>query len=112
TGPGREGYKKAIQLPEFEEHGGPYVQEHIDLLDSILKGQPLNEAQIVAEATLSGIMGRISAYTGQMVRWRELVDETVGSPWYNLVLTPTAEDFEKGTVVAPPDDVVAIPGKA
>ena len=72
--------------------------------------RPANETQIVAEA-LSGIMGRISA-AGQMVRWRELVDETVSSPWYNLVLTPTAEDFEKGTVVAPPDDVVAIPGKA
>ena len=112
SGPGREGYKKAIQLPDFEEHGGPYVQEHIHLLDGIVKGDPLNEAQNVADSTLAGIMGRISAYSGQMVRWRELVDQSAGSPWYNLVLTPTAEDFENGTVVAPPDDVVPIPGRA
>ena len=102
-------YKKAIQLPEFENMAA-HMYRNTSTCWTALKGQ-LNEAQIVAEATLSGIMGRISA-AGQMVRWRELVDETVGSPWYNLVLTPTAEDFEKGTVVAPPDDVVAIPGKA
>ena len=56
-------------------------------------------------------MGRISAYSGQFVRWNELVDESVGSPWYNLTLAPTAEDFENGTVKAPADDVIAIPGK-
>jgi hypothetical protein len=27
-----------------------------------------------------------------------------------LILKPTAEDFEKGDVTAPPNDVVAIPG--
>ncbi len=110
TGPGQGGYKKSIQLPEFEEFGGPYVQEHVDLLKSIVDGKPINEAHNVAESTLSGIMGRISAYTGQNVRWRELMDESLNSPWYNLTLAATGEDFEKGRVVAPPDDVVAIPG--
>ena len=110
-GPGKDGYKNKVQLPEFEEHGGPYVQEHVDLLRSILKGEPLNEAQNVADSTLAGIMGRISAYSGQLVRWRELVDESLASPWYNLTLSPTAVDFESGTVTAPADDVVAIPGK-
>ena len=103
--------KKDIRIPDFPEHGGAYMQEHIDLLNSILKGEPLNEARNVAEATLTAIMGRIATYTGKLVRWSDLTEKK-DSPWYNLTLKPTAEDFEKGPVTAPPDDVVAIPGRA
>jgi predicted dehydrogenase len=46
----------------------PYVQEHADLLASIRAGKPLNEAQRIAESVLTAIMGRMSAYTGQLVR--------------------------------------------
>ena len=102
---------KNIQVPDFPEHGGPYVQEHIDLLDSILKGKPLNEARNVAEATLTAIMGRMSTYTGKLVRWKDMMEKK-DSPWYNFTCRPTAEDFEKGPVTAPPDDVAAIPGRA
>ena len=112
TGPGRAGYKNKVEIPEFQEIGGPYVQEHIHLLKGIVDGNPINEAQNVADANMAAIMGRISAYTGQMVRWRELMDEGLNSPWYNLALAPTAEDFENGTVKAPQDDVFAIPGRA
>jgi len=103
--------KKKIKTPKFPEYHGPYVQEHVDLLNSILEGKPLNETSNVAESTLAGIMGRISAYTGKLIRWSDLT-ENQQSPWYNLTLRPTAEDFEKGNVKAPPDDIVAIPGKA
>jgi len=96
---------------DFPEHGGPYVQEHIDLLNSIIEGKPLNEARNVAEATLTAIMGRISAYTGKLVRWKDMM-ENKESPWYNLTCQPTAEDFEKGPVTAPKDDVAPIPGRA
>lgn len=96
---------------EYPEHEGPYVQEHVNLIDSIVKGTPLNEAQTVAESTLSGIMGRISAYTGQLVRWTDLT-KNERSPYYDLRLSPSAADFETGNVVAPPDDVVPVPGKA
>jgi hypothetical protein len=64
----------------------------------------------VAESTLTAIMGRISTYTGKLVRWREVAEDQ-NSPWYNLTVKPTAEDFETGKVVAPPDDIVAVPGK-
>jgi len=110
-GDGKMKSKKTIEAPDFPEQGGPYVQEHIDLLNSILKGEPLNEARNVAESTLTAIMGRISAYTGQAVRWSEIT-ENKDSQWYNLTLKPTAGDFEKdGAVKAPPDDVVSVPGK-
>ena len=99
---------KDIKTPEFPDRN-PYVQEHVDLLNSILNNEPLNEARNVATSTLTAIMGRISAYTGKLVRWRDLMDNT-DSPWYNLTLKPTALDFEIGPVVAPPDDVVPIPG--
>ena len=109
-GDGKMKSKKTIEVPDFPEQGGPYVQEHIDLLNSIIKGEPLNEARNVAESTLTAIMGRISAYTGQAVRWSDIIEKS-DSQWYNFVLKPTAEDFEKGTVTAPPDDVVPVPGK-
>jgi len=101
--------KREIEVPDFPEHDA-YVQEHIDLLESILKDEPLNEARNVAESTMTAIMGRISTYTGKLVRWSDLT-ENKDSPWYNLTLKPTAEDFERGEVVAPPDDVVPIPGR-
>jgi len=103
--------KPDLKVPEFEEVGGAYQQEHADLLRSIVAEKPLNEAQNVAEATLAAIMGRISTYTGQLIKWDDLV-KNEKSDWYGLTCTPTAEDFEKGEVKAPPDDVVAIPGKA
>jgi myo-inositol 2-dehydrogenase/D-chiro-inositol 1-dehydrogenase len=112
SGPGKkegETFAREIQVPDFPNVGNPYVQEHVDLIDGILKGKPLNEAYNVGSSTLTGIMGRISAYTGQLVRWKDLT-ENEQSPWYNLTLSPTAMDFENGTVKAPADDIVPVPG--
>ncbi|MBP8305186.1 MAG: hypothetical protein KBE04_13790, partial [Phycisphaerae bacterium] len=100
---------KSVDVPAFED-GNPYVIEHRELVRSIREGKPLNDARAVAEATMTAIMGRISTYTGQMVKWED-VAANQGSPWYNLRLTPAAEDFEKGTVKAPQEDVVAVPGR-
>ncbi len=101
----------SLNVPEFKTHENPYVEEHIALLDSIVKGQPINAAKTVAESTLTAIMGRIACYTGQLVRWSDLTTKT-DSPWYNLALSPSPADFENGKVVAPPENVVPIPGEA
>ena len=77
----------------------PYVEEHVDLLASIRDGTPLNEGQQVAESTLSAIMGREAAYTGQAIIWEELLNATQD-------LTPPNKGF--GPLVVPP---VAMPGK-
>ncbi len=100
---------KSIEIPSFPDRN-PYVQEHVDLLNSILDEKPINEAYNVATSTLTAIMGRISAYTGKQVRWGDIMTKK-DSPYYNLTLKPTAEDFEKGEVVAPEDDVPAVPGR-
>ena len=43
----------------------PYVQEHIDLVNSITGAGPyLHEGKQVAESTMTAIMGRMAAYTG------------------------------------------------
>ena len=100
-----------LTLAEFPEFGGPYVQEHVNLLSAIVNDEPMNDTQAVADSTLSAIMGRIAAYTGQMIRWTDLT-ENQNSPYYDLTLTPAAVDFEKGPVTAPTDEIAPIPGRA
>jgi len=100
-----------LNVPEFKTHDNPYVEEHIALLQSIVKEQPLNAARTVAESTLTAIMGRISCYTGQLVRWSDLTTNAQ-SPWYNLSLSPSPADFESEKVIAPKDNVYPIPGEA
>ncbi|MFB3825579.1 MAG: Gfo/Idh/MocA family protein [Bryobacteraceae bacterium] len=53
----------------------PYVQEHINLAKSILGTGPyLNEAKSVAESTLTAIMARESAYSGQEITWEMIMN--------------------------------------
>jgi predicted dehydrogenase len=76
-----------------------YQQEHVDLINSIRSGNPLNEAQTIAESTLTAIMGRMSAYTGKLVTWEQAMNS-------KLDIVPTS--FAMGPLPVPP---VAIPGK-
>ena len=65
----------------------PYVQEHTDMVNSILGNGPyINEAMAVAESTMTCIMGRESAYSGQEITW----DMMMAS---KLDLTPKAFDY-------------------
>ncbi len=51
----------------------PYDQEHIDMVTAIRTDSPMNEAEVTAKSCLSGIMGRISAYTGKEVTMEEMM---------------------------------------
>ena len=52
-----------------------YVQEHIDMVDSILgRGPYVNQSVPIAESTLTCIMARESAYSGQAVTWEQIVN--------------------------------------
>jgi len=94
-----------VKLPEVKTHKSPYVQEHIDLLRSIIEGNPLNEARQIAESSLTAVMGRISAYTGKRITWDEMMKS-------DLLLKPTPEDFETGKVFVPKENVAPVPGTA
>ena len=42
---------------------------HAALIRSIREKKPINEGRRLAEATMTGVLGRLSAYTGRMVKW-------------------------------------------
>ena len=46
-----------------------YRQEHKDLVDSIRGGKPIVELKQTADSSLTAVMGRLAAYTGQLVTW-------------------------------------------
>ena len=90
------------QAPEVEDEQidqlNPYVIEHKDLIKSIRDGKPLNEAKTAAESSLTAIMGRMAAYTGQAITW----DAAMKSP---IDLFP--KELKFGDLPVPP---VAVPG--
>jgi myo-inositol 2-dehydrogenase/D-chiro-inositol 1-dehydrogenase len=49
--------------------GAAYVQEHKELVDSILADKPIVELRQTAESSLTAAMGRMAAYTGRDVSW-------------------------------------------
>jgi predicted dehydrogenase len=59
--------KGAVAWKWEGEETAPTVQEHRDLIESIRKGRPINEARRIAETTLDSILGREAAYTGKIV---------------------------------------------
>lgn len=90
------------------ESDNPYVQEHVALIKSALAGEPLNETRSVAESTMAAIMARMSAYSGQLIRWNDVM-QNEKSPFYQLTLAPSAEDFETGKITMPIEEP-ATPG--
>ena len=53
----------------------PYVQEHINMIHSIRGDGPyLNYSLPIAESTLTAIMGRESAYSGQEITWDQIMN--------------------------------------
>lgn len=87
-----------VLLRHNEGGNNPYVQTHVDLIASIREGKPLNETQSVAESTLTAILGREAAYTGQSLTWDEV---------YEADMTLGPDDFSRESM---PDFDVPKPG--
>lgn len=88
---------------EYEGEGknvNPLVKEHADLINAIMTGQHYNEGKRVAESTMTAIMGRMSAYTGQTVSWKWIMNAS------KLDLTPPK--YELGPLAVNP---VPMPGQ-
>jgi myo-inositol 2-dehydrogenase / D-chiro-inositol 1-dehydrogenase len=51
-----------------------YQAEHDVLFAAIRKGQAINDGERMATSTLLGIMGRMAAYTGQIVTWEQAMN--------------------------------------
>ena len=55
---------------EFDGDGSSGdLEMHGALINAIRMGEPINEGPRLAEATMTGIMGRMSAYTGRALKW-------------------------------------------
>jgi predicted dehydrogenase len=50
----------------------PYQIEHVELFRAIRGGNPINSGEYMIRATLMGIMGQISCYTGKEVTWEQV----------------------------------------
>ena len=73
----------------------PYVQEHTDLIAAIREGWSYNELKGVAESTLTAILGRTAAYTGQKVTWEQVLNSQESLmpaklEWGELPVAPVA----------------------
>ncbi len=79
----------------------PYVQEHIDMVNSILgKGPYYNEAMAIAESTMTCIMGREAAYSGLKITWEMMMKSTRN-------LLPDSFDLKAAVPVTP----LPVPGQ-
>ena len=58
-----------------EEVLSPYLREHSDLLEAIWNGKPYNEGWLGATSSFTSVLGREASYSGQVVKWDELVEK-------------------------------------
>ena len=86
---------------EFRQHN-PYVLEHVDLVNHLRTGEPIDEATACAMSTLAGVMGRTAAYTGDTVTWDAMSQSELDYLPEKLELGPM--DMS--------DYTVQVPGKA
>jgi predicted dehydrogenase/sugar phosphate isomerase/epimerase len=77
-----------------------YQTEHVQLFAGIRSGKPINNGDYMARSTLLAIMGRMAAYTGQLITWEMALNS-------REELSPPAYDWKVPLPVPP----VAIPGK-
>ena len=83
----------------------PYVQEHIDLQAAIRDGADYNEGEYGAMSTMTAILGRMAAYSGQELTMKDALDHGRQLFPYDRELTMDAEP----PVKPGPDDVYEAP---
>ena len=82
-----DGEFQGVDVPRYDgPRTDPYVTEHADLIASIRGSAPyVNEATRIAHSTMTAIMGRESAYTGETINWDDAM------AWQTSTLPPTLD---------------------
>jgi predicted dehydrogenase len=66
-----------VSGPHASRYAGPAVsghaQEHVDLIAALRKDQPYHEGWYGATSSMTAVLGRMTCYSGQPVRWDEAV---------------------------------------
>jgi predicted dehydrogenase len=93
-----------VRAAEDWAYDGPanemYQTEHDELFASVRAGKPINNGDYMAKSTLLAILGRMAAYTGQVITWEQALSSQED-------LSPPRYDWD----VALPDPPVAMPGR-
>jgi predicted dehydrogenase len=93
----------AIKTSSDWHYDGPendmYQTEHDELFASIRSGKPINNGDYMAKSSLLAILGRMAAYTGQVITWDMAMNSKED-------LTPPKYDWN----VRLPHPPVAVPG--
>ncbi len=72
---GSKGRSNAHDLAAANQQTRPYVAEHTAMVASIRGDGPyINHAMPVAETTMTCIMGRESAYSGEEITWEQIMN--------------------------------------
>ncbi|MDR1224277.1 MAG: Gfo/Idh/MocA family oxidoreductase [Tannerella sp.] len=79
-----------------------FVLEHVNWVNHIRQNQPVNQAEETALSTLTAVMGRMSAYTGQDITW----DQALTADLDLLPSAPELKDVDMSAYRIP------VPGKA
>jgi myo-inositol 2-dehydrogenase/D-chiro-inositol 1-dehydrogenase len=69
-GESRKSRRQRRPLGNFHP-GGPYVQEHVDLLAAIKSSSKYNEGWYGATSSMTAVLGRMATYSGQIVKWED-----------------------------------------
>lgn len=77
-----------------------YQIEHNELFASIRNGKPINDGVRLAHSSMTAIMGRMAAYTGQVVTWEMALNS-------KEALVPADINWDMTLPIAP----MAVPGK-
>ena len=67
------GVTKGKMEPGRQRQRRPYRQEHVDLINAIRTGGKLHDGWHAATSSMSGVLGRMATYSGQVVRWDDAV---------------------------------------
>ena len=86
---------------EFQQTN-PYILEHVNWINHIRDNKPICQAEETAISTMTGIMGRVSAYTGPKVTWDQMMSS-------DMNLMPDRLEFGDMDMT---QYVVPVPGKA
>ena len=64
------------EIYSYKQKGdkSPYQIEHDKLFKSIRDGNVINDGEYGAKSTLTAIMGRMATYTGQEIKWNQIME--------------------------------------
>jgi myo-inositol 2-dehydrogenase/D-chiro-inositol 1-dehydrogenase len=82
-----------------------HQQEQHDMIEALLAGKIYNEGEYGAKSTFTAILGREACYSGQIVRWDELLEKgrdlAPGIDSYSLSSPPPTVPDKNGTYFSP-----------